>query len=383
MARPATPPPPSPSQAYLLTPPPTAALDKRMLLEDAEIDCKPLRLFNPDEGESPDSFFEDFNEGTDVEVSERSASETIPSSEGSVPTSLISSTSPINKNDALKDSELFTSLSVAPAVTEPFPFLKLPVALRRKVYEYLLVVPALICVRQNHRVSEDQEGAHLHTERRELMAGIAYALPQLSVDGYKVLFSRFASTNSNILLASKEVHAEARAILYGKNNFEIAKPSTELSPPTDFSVRLFPGGCQRLVTKLSIRIRSFHDLNWLFSGGYNVVKNYYRGLTTLTLILELQSTDKGFGRQWAKAGGEQSKDYLIRLQADVARGLSGGPKSRKTIKVPAWIQLRVMFSGESYNAEIGGANNTADESKREQLRQDLIEVWETFRKGGR
>jgi uncharacterized protein YegP (UPF0339 family) len=388
MARPTTPPPSTPSEAYLLTPPPTAPLDKRILLKDEELDSSnTLRLFNTNDAESPASFFEDFNEGSDVEAGEKSETETVPSSEGSLPASPIPSTSPVNEKSALEDDQLFTPLAVALAITEPFPFMKLPLALRRKVYEHLLVIPSLICVRQKHRVSEDQEGAHLHSERRELVAGIAYALPQLSVDGYKVPFSRFSTTNSNIILASKEVYSEARAVLYGKNNFEIARPSTEMSPPSDFSVRLFPTGCQRLVTKLSIRIRSFYDMHWLFIGSYNVVKNYYRGLTTLTLILELQSTDKGFGRQWAKADGEEAKEYVDRLQAEVARGLSSGAKSRKAVKVPAWINLRVMFSGERYNTKLGALNGSAnvgsDGFKREELRQGLMEMWETFRKGGR
>jgi hypothetical protein len=387
MARPTTPPSSSPSQAYLLTPPPTAPLDKRTLLEDGQLDSSnTLRLFNANDDESPASFFDDVNEGSDVEAGEKSETETVPSSEGSLPTSPISSTSPVNEKGNLDDDQLFTLLSVAPAVAEPFSFMKLPIALRRKVYEHLLVIPALICVRQKHRVSEDQEGARLHSERRELIPGIAYALPQLSVDGYKVPFSRFAITNSNILLASKEIYSEARAVLYGKNDFEIARPSTEISPPSDFSVRLFPTGCQRLVTKLSIRIRSFYDLNWLFSGGYNVIKNYYRGLTTLTLVLELQSTDKGFGRQWAKADGEQSKEHVKRLQAEVAKGLSSSAKSRKAVKVPARINLRVMFSGERYNTALGASkknvNVGADEYKREELRQDLLSAWETFKKGG-
>jgi hypothetical protein len=388
MDRPTTPPPSSPTHAYLLTPPPTATFDKRITLDEGLVDeGSSRRILKSKEGESPTSFFE----GSDVEAGESSDLETIPSSQDSVPASPVSGTSSSTKDNALNDDVLFSSLAVAPSVTKPFPFLKLPLSVRNKIYEHLLVIPALICVRQKRTVSEDQQGAHLHSERRELIPGIAYALPQLTVNGYKVTFSRFASTNSNILLASKEIYAEARAILYGKNNFDIAKPSTELSPPTDSSVRLFPSGCQRLVTKLCIRIRSFYDLHWLFSGGYNLVKNYYRGINTLTLILELQSTDKGFGRQWARAEGEKEDEYVARLQNEVTKGFSGAAKAKKAVKVPAWIKLRVMFSGESYNAALDGSLNSvnsaqgdgAKQVRREELREGLMEAWESFRKGGR
>jgi hypothetical protein len=380
MDRPTTPPPSSPSHAYLLTPPPTATFDKRIPLDGGLLDeVSSRRILKSKEGESPTSFFEDFNEGSDVEGGESSDLETIPSSQDSVPASPVSGASSSTKDDVLNDDVLFSSLAVAPSVTEPFPFLNLPLSIRNKIYEHLLVILALICVRQKRTVSEDQRGAHLHSERRELSPGIAYALPQLTVDGYKVPFSRFASTNSNILLASKEIHTEARTIFYGKNNFDIAKPSTELSPPTDFSVRLFPTGCQRLVTKLCIRIRSFYDLHWLFSGGYNVVKNYYRGINTLTLILELQSTDKAFGRQWARSESEEEDEYVARLQAEVAKGFSGAAKAKKGIKVPAWIKLRVMFSGVVNSSRVDGAKQI----RREELREGLMEAWESFRKGGR
>jgi hypothetical protein len=248
------------------------------------------------------------------------------------------------------------------------------------VYEHLLVVPALICVRQNHIISRDQDEGRLHTECRDIAPGIAYALAQLAVDGYKARFSRFARTNGNILLASKEVYLEARAVLYGKNNFEIVKPSTELSPPADFSVRLFPTGCQRLVTKLNIRILSFYDLHWLFSGGYNVIKNYYRGLHSLTLILELQSTSKGFGKRWAKKEDENSTVHVQRLETEIAHALFGATK--KTAKPPAWINLRIMFTGESYHEKLDGASATANGmAKHEELRSALKDAWRTLQNG--
>ncbi|KAF2829846.1 hypothetical protein CC86DRAFT_285711 [Ophiobolus disseminans] len=384
MDRPSTPPPVPYGDAYLLTPPPTAKFDKRVTFVDDDLHRTSARLDTKlKEGESPTLFFEDFQECSEVEV-EASDVETIPSTSDSSSASPSPSISSADKSDVLEKNVLFASSTASSVVTEPFPFMRLPLSIREKVYEHLLVIPALICVRQENTISQDRDGGHLYTEGRDLVTGIAYALAQLTVDGYKARFSRFASTNGNILLASKEVHAEAKAVLYGKNNFEIAKPLTELSPPTDFSVRLFPTGCQRLVTRLNIRIRSFYGLQWLLSGGYNVIKNYYRGITTLTLILELPSTSKGFGKQWAKTDGETSTSHVQRLQDAIARAISADAKAKKVTKIPAWINLRVMFSGESYHEKLNSANTTTDGMpKHEELRDALTQAWATFKKGGR
>jgi len=389
MGRMSTPPPMPYGDTYLLTPPPTGSLDKQVnFVDDDPGKTKPKRETKSKEGESPDAFFEDFQEedsGIEVDVSDP---ETIPSTSDSSPASPVPSLSSPTEADPLEKNGLFASSTATPIVTEPFRFMDLPLSIRNKVYEHLLVVPALICVRQKHTASEDQPDSHLYTERRELVPGIAYALAQLTVDGYKVRFSRFAITNGNILFASKEVHGEAKAVLYGKNSFEIVKPSTELNPPVNFSVRLFPSGCQRLVTKLNIRTRSFYGMNWLLSGGYNVIKNYYRGLSTLTLILELESTTKGFGKQWTKDAGETSIAHTKRLQTEIAKHLSSAVKSKNVTKIPAWINLRVMFSGESYYEKLLGSSNgtgtTTDESgKREELRGALIMAWDMCKKSGR
>ncbi|KAF2850947.1 hypothetical protein T440DRAFT_366209, partial [Plenodomus tracheiphilus IPT5] len=287
----------------------------------------------------------------------------------------------------------FASLALAidaPAtVNTPFPFMKLPLSARNLVYEHLLVVPAIICVRQNHTAYHDEEKAFLYAERRELLPGIAYALAQITVDGFKVQFSRFSTTNINILRVSSKVHTEAKAILYGRNDFEIIKPTNEQAPPPDYSARLFPSGCQRLVTKLNIRIHSFYDLHWLLSGGYNVIKNYYRGLNSLTLILEKQSTTKGFGKKWARNEGEKWTAYIQRLRDDLAHDLFGGKSSKMVKMVPTWINLRVLFSGEAYIGASRGSNADlitelmAEQLRREEVKHALVETWELFKKGSK
>ncbi|KAF1851716.1 uncharacterized protein K460DRAFT_254509, partial [Cucurbitaria berberidis CBS 394.84] len=299
------------------------------------------------------------------------------------------------KRSVLEKHDPFASLALAidsPATnTCPFPFMMLPLSVRNKVYEYLLVVPGIICVRQKHTSFHDERRAFLYAEHREYLPGIAYALAQLTVDGYKIRFACFAATNINILRASKEIYAEAKTVLYGKNAFEIVKPTNEMSPPPDFSVRLFPSGCQRLVTKLNIRLRSFYDLHWLLSGGYNVIKNHYRGLDTLTLILEMDVASKGFGKEWSRKEQENWRVYVQRLQGNLRKDLFGDTKLVKAKLIPTWINLRVLFGGESYDEKFYTPPNIAnapdselvEHTKRDELKRALVEAWELFKKGGK
>jgi hypothetical protein len=365
----------TPPLSYPMTPPPTGGQDKG-LRSRHDVLSK--------EGESPNGFFEDL--ATDPEDYEISDSETDPSVPDSAPSSPVSATSETPKSITLQKHDHFASLAVADNVpatlSGPFPFMKLPLSVRRRVYEHLLVVPGIICVKQKHTYFHDEKKAFLYAERREFLPGIAYALAQLSVDGNKIRISRIASTNINILGASKEVYAEAKAVLYGKNAFEIVKPTTELCPPPDYSVHLFPTGCQRLVRNLNIRIRSFYDLNWLLNGGYNTLKNFYRGLHTLTLILQLDSANKGFGKAWCKKEGEKWAEYIERLHGEVAKELFRNMKKGNGKVVPTWMNLRVLFSGEAYDGMVGGGEG-AEKLMRDELRQGLVETWELFKKGGK
>jgi hypothetical protein len=342
------------------------------------------RLSKSKEGESPDAFFGEPQEGSDVELSGYEEVVSSPSSASSASdTSVVPQANVVRKLDF---SGLLATAGDVPPVAEPFHFLDLPLCVRNKVYEYLLVVPGLTCVRQNQSSSQDDK-VYLHAEPRQLLPGIAHALTQLTVSGYKIPFSRFARTNINILLTSKEVFAEAKAILYSKNKFDIIKPSPELTPPPDYSVRLFPPGCQRLVTNLTIRIRSFYDLHWLLSTGKDAIKNFYRGIRSLTLILECESTKKGFARQWVKEEGEKWHVYVKRLQIEIANDAFATEKGKKINKVPTWMNLRVLVSGESYDEKVKGVDmgvgQAVEQVKRDELRHGLVEAWELFKKGGR
>jgi hypothetical protein len=385
---------PPPQFSYPFTPPPTGGLDERDgFIDPKPAKTKPKHLGEHIEGESPTGFFDDIQEGSDIELSD-SKEESSSLTNVTAPTSPVSDTSnqSIATTNSLGECDLLKSLttpSEAPSVTEPFPLLKLPLFVRQIVYEHLLVVPGLVCICQKHTGSHGTEESSVHPEGRVLLPGIAYGLARLTVDGHKIGFSCFASTNINILLASKEVRAEAKAVLYTKNNFDIVRPSAELSPPSDYSVRLFTPGCQRLVPKLNIRTRSFYDLHWLLSGGYNDIKNFYRGVKTLTLILELDSVSKGFARQWAKQEGEKWNVYVKRLQIEIAKDAFAAnkvaaDKAKKVKNIPNWINLRVLFHGESYDQTLNGASPTVTEqAKRDELRNALVQAWELFKKGAR
>ncbi|KAF2622644.1 hypothetical protein BU25DRAFT_296122, partial [Macroventuria anomochaeta] len=397
----------SPPRSGLLTPPSTGGVCKQEpFARPQEAHNSNRRQTKVKEGETLTEFFEDYNEGSDIEIdngdrgsntssalSGNSSQLSVRGSSTAATTISTASVAPapasLHKSDL---ASLVVSATTSKAV-EPFPFLKLPLPLRNKIYEHLLVVPAIICVRQKHTAYHDERKALLYTERRELLPGIAYALAQVKVDGLKTRFSRLPGININILRTSKEVFNEARAVMYSKNDFEVVKPTDELTPLPDYSIPLFPSGYQRLVTKLNIRIRTFYDLDWLLSGGYNVMKKYYRGLDTLTLVLEMDAATKGFGHQWARKSNEKWTVYIKRLRNDLTEDLIENSKSTKATSIPVWINLRVLFGGEAYASnsqapidivDIAVTNSIRNEqAKREELRSALVETFELFKKGSK
>jgi hypothetical protein len=382
-----------PHSVYPLTPPSTGQSVKRVRFADlAEIDSGSKRLTQHAEGDVLSRLSKQIQESTSARADNVDTDASLPIGGESATQIAIPSVTPVHfRKSIIEKNELFASLAITietPVLEKPFPFMKLPLAIRARIYEHLVVVPVMICVRQNHTAFHKERQAILYAERRELLPGIAYALTQLIVDGHKSRFSQLAAANVNILRVSKQVHAEAKPIMYGRNDFEIIKPTRETAPPVDFSVRLFPSGYQRLVTKLNIRIRSFYDLSWLIGGGYNAIKNYYRGLRTLTLILEMNSSSKNYGKMWSQQCGEEWPGYVQRLQGMVAQDLSARSKSKNAKKIPVWINLRVLFSGEAYHeglivpgddTSILG-DNLDGLTKRSELKRALPEVWELLKK---
>jgi hypothetical protein len=400
MPRPLTPPPPT----GLLTPPSTGGSRKRPLFEEAQESHASSKRQNKSqfhEGEFLDEFFQDHNEGEEVQIDDESTTSSLSHSGESLASSGGERSTADSATPVLSASlaTTFFDEANAQAVTTniiapgPFPFLKLPLSIRNQIYEHLLVVPALICVKQKHTAFHNEQKAFLYAERRELLPGIAYALTQSKVDGFKSRFSRFANTNLSILRVSKEIFTEARTIMYSKNAFDIVKPSSELTPQPNYSIPLFPPGYQRLVTKLNMRIRTLYDLDWLLGGGYNVVKKYYPGLDTLTLVLELDSAAKGHARHWSRKTGEKRTAYITRLRGDIGEYLFEAPNSKCAAGIPVWIDLRVLFSGESYVGNSPAPGDTLsiavpsamanEHAARDELRRGLTETFELFKRGGR
>ncbi|KAJ4356172.1 uncharacterized protein N0V89_004202 [Didymosphaeria variabile] len=294
-----------------------------------------------------------------------------------------------------------TLTSTENTITVPFPFLELPLSIRKNIYSMLLVVPGLVCVRQNHTSYHNEEKAFLYAEARLLLPRIAYALPQITVGGFKVRFSRFRYANAAILRVSKEVLAEARAVMYGENNFEIICPNLEMSPPPDYKIPLFPRGCARHVRSLSIRVRALYPLKWLLNGGYGDIKNAYRGLEMLIIVFEMESAAKGVGKVLGKGEDEKWVAYVTRLHTHLNAALFGSSLSRPLhpCHLPCWIHFRVLFDGEAYDdfteptthsINVGPASdNTSltdaakERFRRYHLKRGLPEAFEMCKRGGR
>ena len=117
------------------------------------------------------------------------------------------------------------------------------------------------------------------------------------------------------------------------------------------------------------------------------MKNYYRGLDSLNLILEMDSASKGFGKTWTRMGVEEKWEcYIQRLQGEVAKELfkKMQVKGTDTKIVPTWMNLRVLFSGERYDERMDTVVDVGDaqQVKQDEMRQGLTEAWELFKKRG-
>lgn len=231
------------------------------------------------------------------------------------------------------------------AIIKPFRLMDLPVSIRNNVYCRLLVIPALICVRQKYRSYSDEDRL-LQAEHRELLPGVASAYARLSVCGSEFPFACFRRTNAAILRVCREVSVEAKAILYGQNEFEVQCPNLELNPRPDYRVPLFPRGYLRIIQRLNIRIRSLYQLRCLMHSGPSKIKDAYRGLRVLTVIFEMEAAKKGFGRILNKKESELWGPYIDRLRGTLATEVFGQAGCKA---IPAWVDLRVVFDGERYN----------------------------------
>ncbi|KAH9875055.1 hypothetical protein J1614_004543 [Plenodomus biglobosus] len=73
----------------------------------------------------------------------------------------------------------------------------------------------------------------------------------------------------------------------------------------------------------------------------------------------------------------------------MSHDLFGARKSGRAKVVPTWINLRVLFTGEAYVEASHGISadltceQMAEQSRRDEVKHTLVEIWELFKKGGK
>lgn len=269
-----------------------------------------------------------------------------------------------------------------------FNFMGLPVLVRKNIYTLLVTIPALVCVRQNRTSTYNDPHAYLYAEQRNLLPGIAFMLTQSVVYGTKTRLQRYTFANTSILRVSKKVNSEAKEIFYGDNVFDLSNLNKETSPPVDHKIRLFPRGRQRAIRKLTIRASSLYGFRHLLKDqGYIELKDVYRGLETLILILELARLDRGGGKLLARIEGEQWVAYVKRVHTILQMKIFDCAGISEFI--PAWINLKAVFPGDHFIEELRDGRDEKEEflnkieKKRTQLKSAVAEAFELFKKGAR
>lgn len=165
-------------------------------------------------------------------------------------------------------------------------------------------------------------------------------------------------------------------------------------------IPLFPRGNQKHIQHLVIRVRAGYPLRWLLDGGYAELKKAYAGLETLTIILEMESTQKGLGKRWAKQDGKHWTTYVKLLHEHLRVEFFGRDSAQKkpAKHVPLWMDLRVLFDGERYdsiaevndNGHVSGCvskpaadtDHEKEEASRLALKRAVPQAFELFKKGG-
>jgi hypothetical protein len=259
--------------------------------------------------------------------------------------------------------------------TKPFDFLGLPLSVRKRIYTLLSTTPGLICLRQNCTPGGYATNAYIDADQRLLLPGISFALIQSIVSGRKSRFPRSTFTNTAILRVSKAVFAEAKVVMYGANTFELANLTPETAPPVDFKVPLFPRGYPRLIRKIVVRAKAVYGFQYLVrDGGYSQLKNVYRGLEKLTLILEVDKVDKGVGRKLAPKSAESTEEYVERVHGMLKKEIFDCAGTIRPI--PGWVNLKVLFTGDSFLDE----NEDVDDTKKS-LKSAVSKAFMLFHKG--
>jgi hypothetical protein len=341
------------AELQLLTPPPSGGLDKRFTFaEEVRVDEQP-------------------------KVNERSQ---------------VSAQLPIQSLSVVQDFEAGYFSPVVrvrhPALTEdvsithfanddPFDFTGLPIAIRRQVYKLLLTASGIVCVRQKRTPGGYEPKAYICADDRQLRPGISFVLVQATVNGLKSRFSGDKYVNAAILRVSKSVHMEAKQVLYGANTFEFSNLTKETAPPVDFRVPLFPRGYPRLLRKIVMRAKSLYGFQYLLQdGGYSELKNIYRNLEEFTIVLEIDKIDKGMGKRLRRFEIERYDNYVDRVFYMLKLELFSWAETSKTI--PAWIQMKVLFPGDSYFEDV-----EESDIKKKCLKKAVQEAFDRLKQGGR
>jgi hypothetical protein len=268
-------------------------------------------------------------------------------------------------------------------------FMGLPLEVRKKIYVLTLTVPALVSVRQIRTTQYKKHDCYIYTNPWELAPGIAFVLCQTEVDGFKTRFHSNTFVNAAILRINKTIHAEAKAVMYGINYFDLANHNKETSPRVNFSVPLFPKSYPRLIRNVVIRASSIYGFQYMIKdGGHVELKNLYCGLEKLLLIVELDSAGKGYGRKLAREPGEKWAPYVKRVHNILQLELFDCEGICKSI--PIWVDMRAMFPGESYVdemrvGEVAAMDDDLDENQvsEQYTKRAVAEAFELFKKGGR
>ena len=309
-------------------------------------------------------------------------------------------THPIHTAKLNNDNEVttFTSTLVISALPGRIEFMRLPPSIRKKIYHLLLTVPAIICLRQNRSPYEHIPAPWCNITEVRLLAGLAFVATQHTSNGLKSRMQHHQYTNVAILCANRKVHKEAKEILYGHNTFELANLTNETSPPADFNIPLLPRSCSYFVASLCIRGASIYALRFMVKDGHTGLKNTYRSLKSLLLILEIESLRKGYGKKLTRKPKENWMLYIKRLMSFMALELFDCVGIMK--KIPAWISLKVMFEGDEYIdsfdsrrdsskgeiEKVGLRMNTGlgnEDIEKQDLKLGVSEAFELFKKGHR
>jgi hypothetical protein len=391
-----------------LTPPPTGGFEKSFQYSSEEIEQQvPPGLGSPinfkrfslpkDASTKDDSVLSFFSKGSDEDSQDTISSDL---AESTIIWDTASSTSSLtdlsdSEGDDFSDCQpldYFAALTFPQQcrpVEGPFNFLGLPLAVRKKIYALILTIPALISVRQNRTCTYNETNAYLFAESRQLLPGIAFALAQLVVDGTKFQYCRYRYANAAILRVSQKIHYEAKEVMYQGNDFDLANLNNETSPPADFKIPLFPRGYARLIRKMTVRAQSIYGFQYLIKhAGHEHLKNHYRGVETLTLILELDSIHKGYGRPLSRDIGEKWIAYVKRVHNILQMELFGCPGIFKSI--PVWVNMRVLMTGDHYvDPGVDNQENAMDidededELKERHIKAAVPEAFELFKRGAR